>query len=368
MPTRLLSRLACAIMLATAALFLTPSPASAAPTITYENRCGFVLIRVDDVGPAAVEIMRNGRRVATINGSPRPEDRTLELGSASGNVISAETDGDPLGPAHKHQPPNGCSGPAVTIDTDSACNGTLTVRANNTGSAPATGFFAFVADPDERLADLTFPVGASVNPVPATAARQSIYRIARTTPGSESGFVVWFETSAARMTCSPNSVVAQFFDTCDQVKINVAATDPDNFVWAYLVARNLGGADEVVQTNQVDPDTPRTHVIPAQLDDDFAVYLVTGDPSGPSVASTATALPPGLSLTLVADHTHSNSPCGGGAGGDSASDGDSASGGGLPVTGFQVTVAVGAGAALLVTGMVLFLVARRRRIRFVSAG
>jgi LPXTG-motif cell wall-anchored protein len=58
---------------------------------------------------------------------------------------------------------------------------------------------------------------------------------------------------------------------------------------------------------------------------------------------------------------------GGGAnGGGSNGDGSGAPGGGLPVTGTNVTLAVGAGIALLLAGATIFVVARRRRTRYVA--
>ena len=61
-----------------------------------------------------------------------------------------------------------------------------------------------------------------------------------------------------------------------------------------------------------------------------------------------------------------NPPAGVGGSNSGGSGGSSGSGGGLPITGSNVTLAAGAGIALLLAGAAIFLVSRRRRTRYVA--
>jgi hypothetical protein len=359
-PTRMLSRLTCAFMLAATALFLLAAPAVAAPTVSFTDRCGFVLIQIENLGPADIILERNGVSVRTIKGSPEPIDTSQTLGAADGDELVVDLKHTSADPTHTYRKPAGCAAPSVQIAVRNACEGTLVVETSNTGSARITDFALYHTDPDEPLAQLTIPVGKATFPVAVTAGR-TIF-LARPVVETKLGYVVWQEISSRNIACAPDSIEARFTDDCNRVQINVRATDPDQSPWAYLAARAPAEADGTVEVNAVDAGSPGSHSLPAAIGDDepFAVLAVTGHPVDGSVpAESWTGLSPGLFITLVAEHQHAPvASCAGGGGGDD---------GGLPVTGFQAALAAAIGLGLLGTGVLLVLIVRRRRIRFSSA-
>ncbi|MCI4064615.1 LPXTG cell wall anchor domain-containing protein [Micromonospora sp. R77] len=116
---------------------------------------------------------------------------------------------------------------------------------------------------------------------------------------------------------------------------------PTNFVYATLVTPPTTTASPSASTSPSTTASPSASASPS----------ATGSPS----ASTS---PSGVPTSTAPAGTPGGSPAAPGAGG-----GD---GGGLPVTGSNTVGAVAAGVALLLLGGVGYLVARRRRTRFVA--
>jgi hypothetical protein len=342
---RSVGRLALVAGLAAGPLLGLATPSSAAASAEFEDGCGSVTIRFDDVFHVPINVFRSGTTARVTTTTPQEETAQLTIGAAPGDELTVTTDTG-AGPfTHVYQVPAGCTSPSVTITAENACQGILLLHANNTGPAPANDFFlrAFSTNEETRLA---FPVGETTVPVrvpPDPGPIGDHYLLMRGDGATEA---IWLNQEyRSDPACDPGAVCAAFTDACDGV--TVAVTSAIEAAWFYTVRRDQ---DFLVEA-AVRSGTPGEHLLPAQPGDVFAVRLATFDSTEDGTGDIA-----------VAEHTYARPATCDGPGGGTGGEAD----GPLPVTGVPVGVAVAAGAVLVGFGAVVFRLARRRRPRFTS--
>jgi hypothetical protein len=343
-------RLALVAGLAAGPLVGLATPATAAATADFEDGCGSVTIRFDDVFHVPVNVFRSGTTARVTTVTPQEETARLTIGAAPGDELTVTTDTG-AGPfTHAYQVPDGCASPSVTITAENGCQGILLLHANNTGPERVSDFFLRAFSTND-VTPLSFPVGEATLPVqvpPNSGPIGDHYLVMR---GSGATEAIWLNHEfRSDPDCDPAAVGAAFTDTCDGV--TVAVTSAIEAAWFYTVRRN----QDLLVEAAVRSGTPGEHGLAAQPGDVFAVRLATSDSTEGGAGDIA-----------VAEHAYARpASCDGpgGPGGGTGGEADDP----LPVTGVPVALAVAAGAVLVASGAVLFQLARRRRPRFTPDG
>lgn len=295
-------------------LFATASPAAASPiTATLGDGCGLVGIQYTSDGSAtAYTVTRNG--ATAIQGVTQAGAGTWNFSvfAQNGDVI-ALTGG--LSGSHTHVTPVGCTEPQVTVTSIvDNCQETSVVTFHNAGTEPATGFR--IVQSGVTVID-SIPPGDFTYEVHAT--EYSTYHVSWAI--SVLAAVV-SHTYATPGDCGTGHLDWGLVDTCTGVDWSTDNT--------------AGGAQKIdVYKNGAVVDTKW---VPVGASPAYHVDAVEGD-----VVALRYNPPP---IWLSDDHVY-HKPAGCGAT--------------LPTTGAKVGVIVGAGALLIVAGVGVFLLSRRRR-------
>ena len=340
---RLLVAASAAVLAAGVLAFGSAAPAFAdPPEITFTADCGVASMEWDTgtIGGTetwATTVLRNG---VVIDEFEMRERGSRRYGAIDADVFVVQRAGLP-DRSLVHDAPDSCTeSPQLTVTTTVDCYG-VEFHLTNAGTEPITGLW------------LTFPVEfIELAPVAPGAVvlrhdfEDGIPYALGSGPVSAAG-IIWFTGRYSQPDgCGPDSVTATITDSCDGVRIGLT-NHAEGAVRLEVLVDDRVAVTPVLAAGATDtvtvPAAPGAVVVVRDiLDVEFARHTV----------ATVDCVSP--TPTPGADGTPSGDPSGG-AGGE-----------GLPVTGTQ-TVLLGVGGALiLAAGAVLFVLARRRRLRFTA--
>jgi hypothetical protein len=330
---RLLGTAVGSLLLAGGLVFGATAPAGAdPPEIRFENLCGAVAFDWDtgtigDDETWATIVLRDGVVIDEFEMRARGG---REYGARDGALFEVRREGLPARD-YLHRSPDDCvDPPQLTVVATSECS-SLLLTFGNLGATTITGIQVLI----EGVG------GRDVAPL-ATGSRDEHHRLADgarfhvATPLG-GGFAFWFSgTYVKPERCAPDEVEARFTDGCDGVRVDLTST--------------AGGVY-------------RVEVIAGGVVAGTAVLAAGGHARVDVAAAPGTALlvRDAVGGSELGRHTVGEPACGS-SGAPPAAGG----GGGLPVTGARTALFSLAGSLLVGAGVVLFLLARRRRLRFSS--
>lgn len=323
------------------------APAAAdPPEIRFENRCGSVGFAWDtgtigggDAWPTTV--LRDGTLIDEFVMGARGD---ADYAARDGEVFEIRREGLPER-TFVHRSPDGCvDAPLLAVSPANECFSLMLVFVNE-GTAPVTGLQVLVAGAAPRDVGPRYP-GRTETHHPVGDGERFYVR----SPLAGGGWVTWLTGIYDRPErCTPDSVEVRYTDGCDGVRIDLANAA------AGVIRVTVQDGDRTVGATTLAPGgTGRIDVVAAAGTELLVRDVVAGNelgryvvaepacgtptpteptPTGPALTEPGGSVPPGA-------------------------------GGGLPVTGAQTALLSGAGVLLVGVGVVLFLVARRRRLRF----
>ncbi|MFF0177246.1 LPXTG cell wall anchor domain-containing protein [Micromonospora profundi] len=348
---RLLGTAVGSLLLVGGLVLAATAPASAdPPEIRFENLCGAVAFDWDTgtIGGDetwATTVLRDG---VVIDEFEMRERGGQKYGARNGAVFEIRREGLPTRD-YLHRSPDDCvDPPQLTVAAASECS-SLLVTFGNLGTTPITGIQLLIEGVGGR--DVA-PVGTGSRNVHFRLADGARFYVV--TPLG-SGFAYWFSGIYDKPErCTPDEVEVLFTDACEGVRVDLTSTAGGVFRVEVLAGSSVAGTAVLAAGGDARVDvtaTPGTAVLVrdavggSELGRHTVGEPVCGTPTPPSDGTTPAPAPDGSSAAP---------PAPGG-------------GGGLPVTGASTTLFSLAGSLLVSTGVVLFLLARRRRLRF-SAG
>jgi LPXTG-motif cell wall-anchored protein len=330
--------------------FAGPASAVDGPTVEFTDACGAVGLHIVGAADQEVTFKRNGEVFARFT-YPSADGSSLVGVQANGDVLSVQFgEGTPV--THTYAKPEGCTLKApVNFTLEPGCSGLFLLHINNTGSAPADGYRLKLDSGELEELD---PIAPGATTLTGFADKVEVFG------ALGDSAVLWLLLDRDEPKgCGPETVTATFVDTCTGVTVTVKSTiaTPQ----PYVVVKNPDTAETIFDGGAVTKDVPGVHEVPAATGDEVAVYYL--QPSAIDVPEVRGLLKgikklgkrasevPGFKL--IGAHTYAKpATCGG-------------TGGGLPVTGFQASLAAGIGLLLVGGGAALFVVSRRR-VRFTA--
>ncbi|MCX4390062.1 LPXTG cell wall anchor domain-containing protein [Micromonospora peucetia] len=345
------------MLAAAAALLLTggvvvglAAPAAAdPPEVRLLNLCGAVdftwstgTIGGDESWPTTV--LRNG---AVIDEFVMRDRGGATYVAGDGDIFEIRREGLPER-TYAHRVPDGCTGaPELTATAKDECF-SLVLTFVNGGDTPVTGLQMLLPGSAPRELD---PVGPGSIAQFFDLADGDPFQVRGPVPGGG-----WATLLSGRYhqpeRCTPDAVKVRFTDVCDGVRVDLAST-AGGVIRVETIAPGGTGGGALLAPG----DTGRIDVVAAPGTVVQVRDAVTGVEFGRHTIGTSTCGSPDPSPTgAEPGGTEPPSP-GGGPG----------TGGGLPVTGVRTALFSVAGLLLLSAGAVLFLLARRRRLRFTTA-
>lgn len=335
--------------LAAGALVLgVPAPAQAdPPRVSLDASCGVATLSWDTgtIGGGETWPTTVSRNDVVIDRFEMADRGSRRYGAVDDDVFVVRRDGLPDQDL-VYRAPEGCADSAqLTVTARAECYG-VELRLANAGTEAVTGL---------RLLSPAGPTAAELAPV-APGAVTLVLRLADgdnfvlASGGTGADMVTWFSgTYRMPVGCGPEAVTVTVTDACDGARIDVT--------------NRAEGAVRVQVTVEGGGLTDR-RVRPGDRD----VFIVPAEPGAVVVVRD-----PELDIEL-ARHTLAATPCPAASPSATPTDGgpdapgDGGAGGGLPVTGAPAALLGAAGALVVGVGLVLLLVAHRRRTRFSADG
>ncbi|MEV1145252.1 LPXTG cell wall anchor domain-containing protein [Micromonospora sp. NPDC049799] len=353
---RLLGTAVGALLLIGGLVLGATGPAAAdPPEIRFENLCGAVAFDWDTgtIGGDetwATTVLRDG---VVIDEFEMRERGGQKYGARDGAVFEIRREGLPAR-EYLHRSPADCvDPPQLTVTAASECS-SLLVTFGNLGTTPITGIQVLIEG-----------VGGRDVPPVATGSRDLHFRLADgarfyvVTPLG-SGFAHWFSGTYDRPErCTPDEVEVRFTDACDGVRVDLTSTAGGVFRVEVLAGGSVAGTAVLAAGGDARVDVTAAPGTAVLVRDVVGGSELGRHTVGEPACGTPTPTSDGSTPTPTSDGT-APTP-------DGSSAAPPGGGGGLPVTGASTTLFSLAGSLLVGTGVVLFLLARRRRLRF-SAG
>lgn len=350
-PLRRLVTLAVAAVVSAGGLLLgTSAPASAdPPLLSFDELCGVAELSWDAgpvIGgePLATTVLRNGVVLDRFGMGHRGRHR---YGASDGDTFVVRRDGLP-DDTFRYDAPDGCAdAPRLAVGAADECFSVM-LRLHNSGSTAIDGLLLQTRDvPAGRALP---PVEPGVTEVPVSVADGDVFRLVSRSVGPDAA-LWWHHTHRRPAGCGPEAVRVTVTDGCRGARLDLT-----------------NRAEGVVRVEVVvgDSTVPYGRALAPGASDTVDL------PLGPG---TALVVRDAVTGVRFAEHTTAAAPCaspdGSGGGTDPpGTPGEPGGGqaGGLPVTGAAATGYGAAGVLLAVAGVALFVLARRRRVRFTAGG
>ena len=337
-----------------------PAPAQAdPPRVVLTASCGVAALTWDTGTIGGTETWQTAiRRNDVVIDRFEMRDRGgRRYGAVDGDLFVVRRDGLP-DQELVFRAPEDCTGAAeLTVTAATECYG-VELRLANAGSGPVTGLR--VLSPASPTPQELTPVAPGAVTVVLRLSDGDNYLLAGGGTGAD--MVTWFAgTYHAPAGCGPDAVSVTVTDACDGARID-ATNRAEGAVRLRVVVDDVPTTDRVIRAGDRDdftvPAAPGAVVVVRnlELDLELARHTLAATPC-PSPSPTSTPSP-----------TLSPSPSVTPTDGVPAEPGDGGSGGGLPVTGASTALLGAAGTLVVGAGVVLLLVARRRRTRFSADG
>ncbi|MBQ0904095.1 hypothetical protein [Micromonospora sp. U21] len=324
------------------------------PEIRFENLCGAVAFEWDTgtIGGDetwATTVLRDGVVIDEFEMRARGG---REYGARDGALFEIRREGLPARD-YLHRSPDDCvDPPQLTVAATSECS-SLLLTFGNLGTNPITGIQVLIEGVGGR--DVA-PLG--------TGSRDEHHRLpdgARfhvVTPLG-SGVASWFSgTYVKPERCTPDEVEVRFTDGCDGVRVDLTSTAGGVYRVEVIAGGGVAGTAVLAAGGDARVDVTATPGTSVLVRDAVGGSELGRHTVGEPACATPTATPTGITPTPTSDGT---APTPGRSSGAPPATGD---GGGLPVTGARTALFSLAGSLLAGSGMVLFLLARSRRLPF----
>ncbi|WP_406074665.1 hypothetical protein [Micromonospora sp. NBC_01638] len=326
------------------------------PEIRFENLCGAVAFDWDTgtIGGDetwATTVLRDGEVIDEFEMRARGGQK---YGARDGARFEIRREGLPARD-YLHRSPDDCvNPPQLTVAAASECSALL-LTFGNLGATPITGIQVLIEGVGGR--DVAPVATGSRNEHLGLADGARFYVV---TPLG-SGFAYWISgTYDKPERCTPDEVEVRFTDGCDGVRVDLTSTAGGVFRVEVLAGSSVAGTAVLAAGGDARVDVPAVPGTAVLVRDAVGGSELGRHTVGEPVCGTPTPTPTSDGGTPTPTPTSDGTTPGGSSGAPPASGG----GGGLPVTGARTTLFALAGSLLVGTGAVLFLLARRRRLRF----